>query len=325
MNSEITTERAPMVSVVMIAWNKERYIDEAIRGVVGQRAPWRIELIVMDDASTDRTGELAREWARRYPERVKVVRNPENLGLQRNYMAGFTHCRGRYLAICDADDYWTSAHKLRRQVEYMEAHPECGLTFHRVVNYYEDSGEMSLSGSVDSNPTLAMLCRGNFITNLSVVYRRELVDLTHLPEWFSQENAPDYALHMLYAVKGTMHCFNRPMGVYRKVSGSAWATAGAFSRLEKSLTVRLRLLPMLQSGSAEERELRGAARRILAAMLPVANCEAESTAIEAYVRELGCELPKAAAPANRAAHRTLLSRLRGFVSRLLPRPRPPRV
>lgn len=246
MTAEIQTSTEPMVSVVMIAYNKEKYIDEAIRGVVKQRVDWPIELIVMDDYSTDATSEKALEWCRKYPHIVRYVRNPENLGLQRNYMAGFALCRGRYMAICDADDYWFYRGKLAKMVSYMEQNQGCAVSFHRMVNYYEGSGEKSLSnGGTPRDTTIADLSRSNYITNSAVMYRRGLVDLLSLPEWIAEDRSPDYAMHMLYAAHGSIHFFSRPMGVYRKAGGSAWSMIGRRRRLEMSLTVRERLLETL--------------------------------------------------------------------------------
>ncbi|MCM1110625.1 MAG: glycosyltransferase, partial [Clostridium sp.] len=227
----------------MIAYNKEREIDEAIRGVVGQRCDFPVELIVMDDCSTDRTGEIARRWADRRPDRVRYVRNERNLGLQRNYIAGFRRATGRYMAVCDADDYWTDSRKLSRMVTWMEANPACAVAFHRVVNLYEPSGEMSLSnGGLRRDLTAADLSRSNFITNSSVLYRRALVDLDALPEWIADDRSPDYAFHMFYAARGTLRFFPRPMGVYRKAAGSAWSLTDAAERLRMSIAVREHLL-----------------------------------------------------------------------------------
>lgn len=291
----MSEKAVPMVSVVMIAYNKEKYVAEAIRGVVLQRAPFEVELIVMDDCSTDSTAAIVKDWQARYPGVIRYVRNPQNLGLQRNYMAGFALCRGKYMAICDADDYWCSRRKLARQVAYMEAHPDCDITFHRMVNLYEDTGEMSLSngGSLAPDTTLAHLSRSNYITNSSVMYRRERVNLQALPAWLAETAAPDYAMHMLYAAAGAghIHFFCRPMGVYRKIAGSAWGTASVEERFAKAIDVRRKLMGELAAHPEA-----------------VAGLQA---AIDAMERAKG------AAPQPKR----LLSRIRGAVSKLLPRPR----
>ena len=312
----------PKVDVVMIAFNKEATIDEAIRGVMKQKGLFHLRLIIMDDCSTDRTGDIAREWAERYPDIIEYVRNPKNLGLQGNYLAGFTHCPGDYLAICDADDYLFSSRKLARLVGYMEEHPECAITFHRVVNYYEASGEMTLcKGGQATETTLADLACGNYITNLSVVYRRGLVDLTALPEWIADDRAPDYAFHMLYASRGTIHYFRRPMGVYRQSADGNWSLADRYNRLRMSLMVRLNLMKELSDRPEAVAGLKAAAANIMTAMQQCADTPERRDFIHSQAATLGIELPTVAPSAVRH-RRPLLSRLRAAISRFVPRPRP---
>lgn len=260
-------EQTPMVSVVTIAYNNADYIERAIRGVVKQISRFPIELIISDDASTDDTPRIIENWRRNYPDIIRYYRNEKNLGLQRNYLEAFKHCRGRYLAMCDADDYWFFSSKLHRQVEYMEQHPECALTFHRIVNWYEGTRVKSLSnGGQVSDPTVSDLARGNFITNMSVMYRRELVDLHNLPEWLQEISLLDYGMHMLYASKGDIHYFRRPMGVYRQSPAGTWSQAGEFKRLDMAFQVRLRLLRHFHGDSRIVPNMSLATLNILAAM-----------------------------------------------------------
>lgn len=240
---EQATAKPPMVSVAMIAYNKAGVIADAIKGVVKQKTDFPFELIIVDDLSTDNTYNIAAEWAERYPEIIKLYRNSKNIGLQRNYLEAFSHCKGKYLAICDADDYWFCDKKLATQVKYMESNPDCAITFHRVVNYYEADNSKSLSnGGQQADTSITELSRSNFITNLSVVYRKNLVDLSQLPIWITDDKSPDYALHMLYASHGKIHYFSKPMGVYRISSGSSWSMTEKFEKLKMSLIVREHLM-----------------------------------------------------------------------------------
>lgn len=301
-----------LVSVVMIAYNKEKYIEDAIKGVVKQakalrRIGFDLELIIMDDCSDDATPSIIARYHKLYPGMIRPVRNDHNLGLQGNYLAGFPLCRGRYMAICDADDYWFYGSKLATQIKYMEEHRECAITFHRMVNLYEETGEMSLSnGGTPSHTDIRQLSLANYITNSSVVYRRKLVDLTSLPEWMHRITSPDYAMHMFYASKGDIRFFGRPMGVYRKASGSAWSMTDNMKRLEMALDVRRYLTEWLGTNHPEAKAgLEKSSSDITKAMDNIKSMESASSDIaESHVRK------------------RLLSRIRGAVSRLLPRPRP---
>ncbi len=318
----------PMVSVVMIAYNSERYIAEAIKGVVKQRVEFPVELIVMDDASTDSTPHIIAEWQARYPNIVKSFRNERNLGIQGNYLAAFARCTGKYLAMCDADDYWFYRRKLSRQVKYMEEHPACAVTFHRVVNYYEDNRTLSLSnGGQTPDIDIVSLSRGNPITNMSVMYRRELIDLTHLPSWMHEEKLTDYTMHLLYAAHGDIHYFKRPMGVYRQFSGATWSMAGRYERLKMSYTVRERLISHFAGRPEVLPGLKEAATNILVAMVQTAQDDVQREYAMQHLNRLspGIDIDgrlNALARTRKPFPRRLLSAARSIATLFIPRPRP---
>jgi len=119
----------PLVSVVAIFLNGERFLDEAIQSVIAQSYPhW--ELLLVDDGSTDGSSALARAWAEREPHRVRYLEHPghRNHGMSASRNLGLHHARGEYLALLDADDVWLPG-KLARQVEILQAHPGVGLLF----------------------------------------------------------------------------------------------------------------------------------------------------------------------------------------------------
>lgn len=286
----------PMVSVVMIAYNSAPYINEAIAGVVKQHCDFTIRLVICDDASTDSTGEICEKWRQQYPDIIDYHRNEHNLGVQGNYLEALRHCTGKYIAMCDADDYWFDRRKLARQVAYMEKHPECTLTYHRVVNYYESTGEMSLSngGGAIENSAEGLASR-NVITNLSVLYRASAVDQPHLPSWLSEVRLFDYGLHMLVASRGEIKYMSRPMGVYRHLPTAIWSEAEQSRRLEMAISVRKHLITELASRPELTVRLQKACDDMVA---------------------------NASRPINPASRRRVLTRIRAFVSRLLPVPKP---
>lgn len=295
--------KAPMVSVVMIAYNSAPYIDMAIKGVVNQRCDFPIQLVVCDDASTDNTREIAERWARQYPDTVEYHRNPHNLGVQGNYLEAFRHCNGKYLAFCDADDYWTCRTKLARQVGYMERHPECAICYHRVVNYYEETGEMSLSNGGGQKMQVhdaVELSQRNPITNMSVLSRASLVDLHNLPAWLGEVRLLDYAMHLLIAGSregNTIHYMSRPMGVYRRSAQAIWSEAELGKRMGMAIDVRRYLIRHFE-GRPEITE----------------NLEKAICAMERRLEN----------PETGKISRSPLSVVRGMISRLLPVPRPAR-
>ncbi len=293
-------EEGPKVSVVMVAYNSANYIEDAIKGVVSQKADFHIQLVISDDASTDETPAIIAKWKEKYPSIIEYHRNEVNLGVQRNYLEALKHCRGIYIAMCDADDYWTCHTKLSRQVRYMDRHPECAICYHRVVNYYEDKREMSLS---NGNRKMRVhnaeeLSKWNVITNMSALSRRYLLDFSKLSEWLSEVRLIDYALHMLYAASrpgNTIHYMSRPMGVYRHSAEAIWTMTERNAKLQMAIDVRRHLIRQL----SDRPEI-------------VKNLEKACSDMERVMNT----------PEQQQPRRPLLSRIRASVSRLLPLPKP---
>lgn len=247
-------ENAIKVSVLMLAYNQEQYIDEAIRSVVLQQTSFPIELIIGDDHSCDGTLTRCQAWKERYPEQIVLHENTENLGLARNYIATYSLARGQYIAVCEADDYWTDARKLQIQADFMDAHPQYSMCFHRVVNFYEADGTKSLSnGGQKETVSLHDLALCNPITNVSVFYRRGLFG--PLPDWMDQVTSYDFIMHMLNAQHGEVYYMRRVMAVYRKLESSIWTGGGRKKRALISLKNRDLLLGYFQERDREVYDL----------------------------------------------------------------------
>jgi len=315
----------PVVSIVMIAYNNERYISDAIKGVVKQRVDFPIELIISDDASTDKTSDIIEYWRKRYPHIIRAYRNPTNLGLQANYLKAFQYCRGEYLAMCDADDYWICRSKLYRQVNYMRKHPQCAITFHRVINYFEDTGVKSLSnGNQKTDTSITDLSCANYITNMSVLYRLTGTNiLRNLPKFMSEIKLLDYAMHMLVADTGYIHYFSRPMGVYRQYAKGTWSQAKKYDRLSMSLAVREHLITHFQSNQTVCTNLKTASAKIIAAMFESAGDDAKLK-LQASERQnaLGVKLQENQVIQKSHILHRLLRKMRIIISKMIPIPRP---
>lgn len=225
------------ISVLMLTYNCEQYVDEAIRGVMAQRCSHNYELVIGDDASTDGTVDRCRRWADKYPGTIMLLTNEHNTGLLANYARSYVYCRGEYMAICEGDDYWTDRSKLQRQADFLDSHPDYSMCVHRVVNYYEEDGSKSLSnGGQKADNDILDLARSNFITNVSVMYRHCNVPV--LPVWMQDVATYDYAMHMLNAEHGRVWYMGRCMAVYRKRRSALWSRAGAEKQYRMAMQVR---------------------------------------------------------------------------------------
>jgi len=117
----------PLVSVKMITYNHELFIAKAIEGVIRQEISFPFELIIGEDCSTDRTFQIVLEYQKNYPNIIRIITSDQNIGMTKNNYRLEKVCRGKYIAYCEGDDYWHNPEKLKKQVDYLDAHPEVGL------------------------------------------------------------------------------------------------------------------------------------------------------------------------------------------------------
>lgn len=123
----------PLVSVLMITYNHERYIRQAIDSIVTQDCDFEFELIIGEDCSTDRTREICLDFQERYPKIIRVVFSECNVGALRNLFRIENLCRGEFIAICEGDDSWRDPYKLKKQVDVFLLHPTVVLTYSNMV------------------------------------------------------------------------------------------------------------------------------------------------------------------------------------------------
>ena len=153
-----------MVTIRCLTYNHEQYIRQCLDGFVMQKTNFRFEAIVHDDASTDGTVEIIREYAEKYPDIIKPIFETENQYSKRDGSIGRImneHTHGKYIAICEGDDYWTDPYKLQKQVDFLESHPDYVMCSHRHNDYIQETGEMLYDRSMnETDYDLKSLIRG---------------------------------------------------------------------------------------------------------------------------------------------------------------------
>lgn len=184
----------PLVSVCVTAYNHEKYLSQTLESIVGQQTSFEVEVVVGEDCSTDRTGVLCRQWVERFPDRIRLVTGPRNVGWRANYRRTIAACRGRYVALCDGDDYWSEPLKLQMQVERMESDPSCGMCFTRSVKIYEATERQVLYPAGNAATTFDGLLTDYGIENCTTLARRELLERYYAevrpdlhPEWLTDD------------------------------------------------------------------------------------------------------------------------------------------
>lgn len=209
------------LSVLMLVYNQERYIAQAVESVLAQQTDFEFEIVVGEDCSTDSTRAVLEGLAQEHPGRIRLLFRPANLGMLRNAADTLEACRGDYVAVLEGDDYWTDPEKLQKQVEFLEAHPECSCCCHAVEYVYDDGrpperfprGVARFSG-------LDEFLRRNFVQTCSLVFRRRL--LPCYPEWFGELALGDQALCVLLLTQGKIGFLDKVMAHYRVHSQSVW-------------------------------------------------------------------------------------------------------
>jgi glycosyltransferase involved in cell wall biosynthesis len=121
-----------LVSICCITYNHEKYIKDALDSFIMQKTNFNFEILIHDDASTDKTAEIIREYELRHPNLIKPIYQAENQYSKGVKVGKFNieRAQGKYIAVCEGDDYWIDPYKLQKQVDYMSANPECLMCVH---------------------------------------------------------------------------------------------------------------------------------------------------------------------------------------------------
>lgn len=169
-----------LVSIKCLAYNHEPYIRECLEGFVMQKTNFRFEAIVHDDASTDGTADIIREYAEKYPDIIKPIFETENQYSKHDGSLGRIMneaCTGKYIAMCEGDDYWTDPLKLQKQVDFLEEHEDYSMCFQAAEIKNETSVKKIITcESVAEREYFANdFFPGWVVPTASVVYRRDAV------------------------------------------------------------------------------------------------------------------------------------------------------
>jgi len=217
-------ESRPKVSVAMITYNHEQFIEQALDSVLMQQVDFDYEIVIGDDLSQDRTREILLDYHARHPEKIHLLLYETKQGPGGNIYQVLNNCQGEYIALLEGDDYWTSPEKLQVQVNYLDLHAQCALCSHNVNIYseYEQRylGEERVKGG-SASYRLEDLLNFNFMPRTGAsVYRNYLFQL---PEWIKQLSNVDFAIFLMLAHEGTIDYIDRCYGVYRIHAGGIWS------------------------------------------------------------------------------------------------------
>ena len=215
-------EDKPLVSIACAVYNHEPFIRQCLDGFIMQKTNFKFEAVVHDDASTDNSANIIREYEVRYPDIIKPIYQKKNYGLGSEHTGRMKRkaWRGKYLAFCEGDDYWTDALKLQKQVDYFEDNSEYVMSFHS-VKVENQIKNLDYQYPIPSKSTLTVknLAFKHYIPTCSLIFRKNAMP-NPMPDWVGKCPASDIVLELLTASKGLTYYSDEIMAVYRKHENS---------------------------------------------------------------------------------------------------------
>jgi glycosyltransferase involved in cell wall biosynthesis len=206
----------PLLSILCITYNHDKFISEAIDSWLEQKTDFQIEIIIADDCSTDNTVLEIKKYLKRN-NHIKLIERSKNIGFMNNFIDTYKKCNGKYIAICEGDDYWIDNNKLQMQVDFLENNNNYVLTHTNVFTLNNKNNLCQLKP--DSYKYENNIYNKNEISTLTAVFRNFNVDFS---EKWSQFMMADWPLWISLSEKGRFKYFGEKTGVYRINPTGIW-------------------------------------------------------------------------------------------------------
>jgi len=233
---------SPLVSICTLVYNHEPYLRECFDGFLMQKTNFAFEVLVHDDASTDGSVDIIREYTDKYPHIFKPIYQKENQysrGVKVSATFQFPRAKGKYIALCEGDDYWTDPLKLQKQVDFLESHPGYVMCWHQCRFYYQEEDKFTIDypmNGIDSITSSDFLKGLSMPQTLTLLYKREALDLkVHEKSKF----VGDIVLYYMLLMHGKGHCIGEVMGVYRIHGSGVWSGANPEKKFLWELKARM--------------------------------------------------------------------------------------
>lgn len=229
-----------LISVCIVTYNQEQYIEDAIKGVLSQKTSFQFEIIIGDDCSSDNTHLICSEYKSRYPNCISYHRNIQNIGLLNNYTQTINRAKGKYIAICSGDDYWIDENKIQKQACFLETNKEFSMVCTSWKEYYQNTGKLTSNNGKRKELALyesqfgkecvnqLLLNKIGGIRDSSVCFRSDTYfdSFNEDPTLYTNKtySCQDIQLIAEMLARGKLHLFNEDMVVYRILKDSASIT-----------------------------------------------------------------------------------------------------
>lgn len=224
-NNVLNAVPEPMVTVRTSTYQHGPYIKDCIEGVLMQKTTFPIEFIIGEDFSTDGTREIVFEYAKKYPDIIRVITADYNIGMRANGYRCRRKYRGKYIAICEGDDYWTDPYKLQKQVDFMERNADYSMCVHAAEYVYTNREKVQKYPEAKSQEisTDKLIEKGGGYFATSSYFFKPF-NTRDLPGWLSNVPTGDYYVTLIAALHGKVYYINDVMSCYRVKSEGSWSS-----------------------------------------------------------------------------------------------------
>lgn len=210
------------VSIFILTYNQEKYISQTLKSILTQKTDFDFQLVIGEDCSTDSTRLICEKFALNNPEKIKLLPLLDNnIGLIKNYIRTIRECDGKYIAICDGDDYWIDEKKLQKQVDFLENNPQFSIVYTSIELLFKDGSKKKWFPIIDKADTqFEDLVFGNHIPSVSSMFRNIQNYNNKFPSWILKYPFGDWPTY-LWTIKngGQIHFLDEVTAVYRIDAG----------------------------------------------------------------------------------------------------------
>jgi glycosyltransferase involved in cell wall biosynthesis/GNAT superfamily N-acetyltransferase len=242
MVNRLNDKKDIMVSVCCVTYNHKYFIAHAIDGFLMQKTDFPFEVLIHDDASTDGTATIIREYEAKYPDIIKPIYQTENQyskGVKISLTYQWIRAKGKYIAMCEGDDYWIDPYKLQKQVDFLETHEDVSMCFHNVKLINAEGKEIGNCRRYKKDQYAPIgdliLGGGLFCPTASLVFRTQYIKFGY-PDFCMNCHVGDYPLQLYLSLKGKVYYFDNEMSVYRRGIPNSWSQT--FEKIAFSLRAK---------------------------------------------------------------------------------------
>jgi len=280
----------PEVSVCVQTYQHGPFIGQCLDAILKQKSDFPFEILLGEDDSNDGTRRVCMEYADRHPEKIRLFLHDrkDNIRIngkptgRRNFLTNITNARGRYIAVCPGDDFWTDRRKLQKQFDFLERHPEFAMCFH-AVKVLQDSrlSDCQIPVSSEGVTNITDIARRNYIHTCSCLYRNVLPD--EIPEFWYTVPFLDYVMHLFVSSHGKIKYLRDNMAVYRVHDGGRWTALKRSAQLGDLVQVLNALIDYFANNPDVKREL---GKQRLEAQLELAGMHEDTEFAKCELQEL---------------------------------------